>query len=236
MPQCDLEEVRAQVDLSRKDFLEANEVYKSYDGQKIVEKFLSKFKDRSEVTHDLEQETEQLITTFDKDRASLATDIALGLMRMLSTVSALGLYIMAEGIKKVGEPPKIPPGASPMDVVRAQMGKMDEAQKAVSGSGKWAEKTACGVGLHIARVITMAADILRIRTLTLRVFKEENIGTSFSDLLQQMRDREYAHTGILVLDAAWDRIREVVKELIKFIAGKNPSVELFNFVKGIANR
>ena len=46
MPKCDLVEIQRRVKSSKDDFLVALDAYSSYNGEQIVEKFLSGFKDR----------------------------------------------------------------------------------------------------------------------------------------------------------------------------------------------
>lgn len=233
MDEYNLSEIQERVNAAKHNFIGALESYRSYDGRQIIDRFLAKFQDRSEATADLERETEQLISGFNSTSASLANDIDILLMRMQSTALGLSVYVMGAGIGKMGEAVEAPPGASALDLVVGQMAKFKEAQKAFVQSGEWAKKTAYLIGVHSERVQLMAADIIRLRTLTLRGFKDENVGTSFKDLIEQIHDKQYARTGIVLLDAAFDRILEVMKELALYVAEKNPMVELWNLAKKI---
>lgn len=227
--ECDLAAIEAQVNSSKEYFLATLADYKKYDGEQIIKQFLAPFQARSQVTRGIAQEAEQSIKRFNSVCASLTSYVNLGLMRMQSTVLGIQIYLMGAGLNKMGEPSHSPP--DPMSILRAQMQKMDEAREAIEESGDWAKKAACHIGADIIRVQTMAGDLIRLRKITLRVFKEEHIGTSFRELLGQLQQRQYARTGSAILDAAEERIWELAKELGTFIAEKNPSVELFNLLR-----
>ena len=227
---CDLDAVQAEVNASKDYFLEALGEYNGYDGEQIVEKFLAPFQDRSPATRGIEQEAEQSIRRFNAVCASLTSRVSLALLRMQSTVLGIQLYVIRSGIDKIGGPIGTAPGSSPMDILAAEVQKLGEAGKAVQASGEWATKAACQVGTNIVKLQTMAGDLIRLRTMTLRVFKEENLGTSFTELMEQLQHRQYAKTGMVLLDGAAERIWELAKELAAFLAEKNPSVELFHLL------
>ena len=230
----DLDEIQARVNASKDAFLDALNHLDFYDGDQIIERFLAKFDDRADVTMELRQETEDLIRRFRSTTASLSEKVATLHMRLNGTILSMAVHIIGSVFEKMGKPTAPKQKASPLEVVRDQLKRLDEAVDAIDESGKRAKKTAFEIGVHTQRVELMAADVIRARTLTMRAFKDENIGTSLKDLGEQLRTKQYARTGIIVLDGSFERIVEMSKELAMYLVEENPIISLVNLARKLA--
>ena len=226
-----LEAVQARVNESREYFLHCLDAYREYDGEQVIKRFLFAFRDRAPATIKTEEEAEHSIRSFNSVCASLTSHVALGQMRLQQTALSIQIHIMGQGIGIMGGPLPKPAGESAIKILQAQMEKIRAAKKAVEDSADWAFNVAAKIGDDLANMQTMAGDLIRLRTLTLQAFKEEHIGTSLHELIEQVHNREYVKTGVVIVDGIRDRVWEAAKELAAFVAEKNPSVELFNLVK-----
>ncbi len=231
----DLNEIQARVNTSKDAFVDALKHYDSYDGNQIIERFLAIFEDRADVTMELRRETEDLIRRFNSRSASLATNIVILHMRLNATVLSIELYILGNGIDVMGRPIDAKGKLSPMELLKEHQKRIEEAQAAIRKTWEWANKTVYEIGVHTERIELMAAEVIRGRTLMMRAFKDENIGTSLKDLGEQLRNKQYARSGIAVLDGAFERIFEMSKELAKFLVDENPIFALVNLAKKLGS-
>jgi hypothetical protein len=232
----DLTEIDARIARSKKDFVEALDSYGEYDGQKIIDEFLTKFltpeQKRSELAREFAREAIAQIRGFDRERTSITFDVGIGLGKMNSTVSAIAIALMGETIENMGKSHQTD-GQSALENVVADVKGFDEAQATFVVSGKTAKQNAYKVGIHINRVQETAAGLLRMRILTLRAFKKENLGTSPAELIHQVRQGLYKETATVVLDKAWEGVQKSTEEIVKFIAEEDPSVRVLKLIVNI---
>jgi hypothetical protein len=139
-------------------------------------------------------------------------------------------FVIHEGLQ-VFEPP---PGFADMSLserVYARHKRMNERHEEFKKKVEWARTAACKVARNVEKVNLMAADVIKLRTTTLRLFKKEKVGTSFQDLLKLIEDRAYRKVGSEALKAVAERLWDVTKELGAIIMEEEPISALLEKMK-----
>jgi hypothetical protein len=228
--ECNLDSADKLVTESAKHFLEALKGFEKYDGERIVEAFLTPFANRSEVTRSIQLEAERAIKQFTSVCASLASDVNIAMMWLSGTVMGIQTFVISEGLHVFDAPP----GDAELSVTErffARHKHMNERHEEFKKKVEWARTSACKVARNVEKVNLMAADVIEIHSTTLRVFKKEKVGTSFQDLLKKIEEREYREAGTELLKAIGERLWEVTKELGAIVMEEEPISALLDKMK-----
>ena len=191
-----LDAIQDQVNESRRAFLKALKEHDDEDGQVIVERFLQEFlapeRDRSELARDFAKETVELIRAFGAEAANLAQAVVIAKLKMDIVLNAITTGILETGMQKIGTK------SAPADFSAAEK---DGTNKAIEA------------GVHLTKIQTMAANIVEMRTLTLKGFRNENIRLSLAELVKRMRNEVDKDAKEKLADEAWELAKELAEEL-----------------------
>jgi hypothetical protein len=236
MPDVDLKATEERVNESRKDFLRAVDAYDSDDGKQIIEKFLAEFlspeRERSEIAHAHAKEAIEQIKAFGNQRISMTENIGIALTMMQQAVLHLAIGVMSGPIETFSKPPQAT-GGSPMERLREQTARLGEAQRNLQATGKEAETKACEIGGKVALIQEMAASVLRMRTLTLKAFKKENLDLSLQDLIKRIR-KELEEAGTdKAFEEACEFIIERMQEVLEIVIEQAPVIRVLNVLRKI---
>ena len=223
MPSHDLDEISRRVAAARRDFLTALDAYQTHDGRTIVTGFVKEFfaNDRSELTKETAEEAAALIKGFDGSLVRITSQVAMALMQMESTVVSLQIGFLGKTIGAIAEPPTIPDGASPTERALAHARKFSSAAESTAKVGDAATRDAFRVGELIEELEDLSRDVIKSRTLTLSVFKQEHFGVAPGDLFKAVKKGNYLAAGNAALDLAMNKARDVAIELGQILLEEN---------------
>jgi hypothetical protein len=191
-----LDAIQCQVAESRHAFLKALEEHHDEDGQVVVEKFLLEFlspeQERSQLAREFANETIELIRGFGAEAANMAQSVLIAKLKMETVVNGATLDVLKAAMEKIGTP------SASADFAAAAKRAMDKAIEA---------------GVHLDKVQAMAANIVQMRTLALKAFRDENIRLSLADLLKRLRAEADKDAKDKLADEAWAEAKELAEEL-----------------------
>ncbi len=221
----DLELIEARINAARQRFLKAVGGSSDADGKRVIEQFLERLEADDRVSVGLKEEAENEIRSFIYKTASLTSKVAIVLLKMQGTLVTLSMHIQSAAHDQLRMPPQnaqttgFPDALRDlMDLLNAQSTAFSNAQAALVTRWVWAEERAYSMGVHVERLLIYSADVIEYRIETLRAFNEQYIKPSLQELLDLIRNREFERTRNHLMDAGFERIVELGKEIFLTIA------------------
>lgn len=200
--------VQADVNASRKRFLDALQESHTEDGELIIKDFLLPFlaaeSNRSELARQFAREAIAAIRTFLSDRAQITQSLAIAHLSLGTVLNGLlsdAIRRIFDGINRAG-----PAGG----LAALQTAQAEACERALQA------------GTRIHEVQTLATGVLELRTVTLRAFRAEHLHLSVRDIVARMRQQGAEEAKDQLHDEAWEVAKEAAEELLAIVLDEEP--------------
>jgi hypothetical protein len=228
----DLEMIEARINTAKKRFLEVLGESSDNEGKRIIEQFLGQLEANDEVSVALREEAQKEIHSFIHKTVPLTSEVAIVLLKMQGTLTMLSMHVQAAALEQLKIPQQEPPATGYdqalrdlMNMLGKQASAFSNAQAALVTRWAWAEEKAYSIGVHVERLLIYSADVIEYRMETLREFNERYIKPSLQELIDLMRNRQFEKTRNHLLEAGFERILELGKEVLLTIAEEDPQAK-----------